>query len=267
MSLRRITLVFAALAAVAAVGASSAAANHHRLRITEVFGGVPGRENAQFVELQMFTAGQEVVHDASLNFFDPAGGALGSDVFPSDVANDADNAHVLAATPQAASFFGITPDMTMTDLINRPAGRLDYKGRPGSATPGLLDAFSWGGTGFTGDSTGTGTPFAPLQLGISAHRDLSGGSVPGELDTGDDTADSAADFVSGQPSPTNNAGATTDRATIVSRPGGGMIKVDAAEGVTNLIGIQGNPTAGWRIVDTAAPVHIDPSAAATCMTS
>ena len=266
MLLRRVASVSAVLATITAVGAPPVAANHHRLRIAEVLGGIPGRENAQFVELQMFTAGQEIVHGASLTFFDPAGGTLGTATFAADVAVEADNATVLAATPQAASFFGVTPDLTIGPLIQRAGGRIDYVARPGSTPDGILDAFSWGS--FSGDATGTGTPFAQgdggLPPGLSAHRDLSRGASASEMDTADDTGDSAADFFAGSPTPRNNAGETTGRATIVSRLGNGGIEVAAAEGVTNLVGIQGNPTAGWRIVDTAAPVHLDPSALASC---
>ena len=266
MQPRRIVSVLAVLGAIAVLGVPPAAANHHRLRIAEVLGGIPGRENAQFVELQMFTAGQEVVHDASLAFIDATGGTLAAPVFPADVADESDNATVLAMTPQAASFFGITPDMTYTAVDNRTGGRIDYLGRPGSTSEGILDAFSWGS--YSGDATGVGTPFnaaSGLALGVSAHRDLSRGASSTEMDTADDTGDSAADFVSGPPTPRNNAGQTTGRATIVSRLGSGVIEVDAAEGVTNLVGIQGNTRTGWRIVDTAAPVHLDPSATATCV--
>ena len=271
MLLRRIISVSAVLGVIAAVGAPSALANHHLMRISEVLGGVPGNENAQFVELQMYEPSQTVVNTAGLAFLTPTGGADGTFTLTANVANGADNATILAATPEAAAFFGVTPDLSISPVMDRAGGRVEFLGRP-ATTRGIIDAFSWGdydGPEPAPDDGGeeSGNPFAPggLPLGISAVRDVSAGTVAGQLDAADDTDDSAADFVDARlPTPVNNAGQTTSRATVVERPLGGALHVTAAPNVVNSISVGGRITTGWKITDMSAPVHLAPSAAATC---
>jgi len=98
-----------------------------------------------------------VVANASLAFQDPTGLADGTFVFPNNVANGADNATILIATSQAATFFGLTPDFLMTPVMALPGGKVEFVAKPTTAF-GILDAFSWGN--FSGSSTGSGTPFS-----------------------------------------------------------------------------------------------------------
>src|SRR5687768_13694748 len=97
----------AGLAVALLVPAAPAAANHHFMRATEILGAVEGAPNVQYVELQMYAAGQNIVSNASLAFQDPTGAADGTVVFPNNVANGADNANILIATAEAATFFGV----------------------------------------------------------------------------------------------------------------------------------------------------------------
>ena len=183
----------AGLAAAVLVPAAPAAANHHFMRATEILGAVEGAPNVQYVELQMYAAGQNIVLNASLAFQDPTGTADGTVVFPNNVANGADNANILIATAEAATFFGVTPDFVMSPVMALPGGKVEFVAKP--MTFGIIDAFSWGN--FSGSSTGSGTPFAVgsgLPLGLSANRLIAGGTVAGQLDAGDDTGQSEADF-------------------------------------------------------------------------
>ena len=245
-------LLLAALVATLAVAAPPAAANHHLIRITEVFGGAQANPSVQFVELQMYNANQQFIHDTRLHFLTPAGADDGTFTFPTDVANGADNATILAATSQAAAFFGVTPDLTISPVMDRAGGKVEFIGRPAF---GILDAFSWGS--YSGASTGTGTPFGQgaggLPLGLSAVRDVS-------VDTGN----SAADFDAEQPTPVNNANQTTSRATIVRRDEDGTLRIEAAPGVQNAITVSGPTSTGWKIVETGAPLQLDASAGDSC---
>ena len=242
----------AGLAAAVLVPAAPAAANHHFMRATEVLGAVEGAPNVQYVELQMYAAGQNIVSNASLAFQDPTGTADGTVVFPNNVANGADNANILIATAEAATFFGVTPDFVMSPVMALPGGKVEFVAKP--MTFGIIDAFSWGN--FSGSSTGSGTPFAVgsgLPLGLSANRLIAGGTVAGQLDAGDDTGQSEADFDPGSATPRNNAGATTTTAGTLGTAAG-VMEFDAAAGVKNLLTISG-PTGGfYRAVDTAAPI-------------
>ena len=243
----------AVLAGAVLVPAATAPANHHFMKVTEVLGGAEGAPNVQYVELQMYLANQHVVANASLAFQDPTGAADGTVVFPNNVANGADNANILIATAEAATFFGVTPDFVMSPVMALAGGKVEFVAKP--MTFGILDAFSWGS--FSGSSTGSGTPFAVgtgLPLGLAAHRLIAGGSVPGELDPADDTAQSEADFDPGAPTPRNNAGATTTTAGTVG-VSAGVMEFDAAAGVKNVLTVTGPSGGFYRAVDTAAPIN------------
>jgi len=107
-------LAAAGLTAAVLVPVAPATANHHFMRATEVLGGVEGAPDVQYVELQMYAAGQNAVLNSSLAFQDPTGLADGTFTFPANLPNGADNANILIATSQAATFFGVTPDLLMT---------------------------------------------------------------------------------------------------------------------------------------------------------
>jgi hypothetical protein len=73
-----------------------------------------------------------------------------------------------------------------------------------------IDCVSWGS--YSGSTTGTGTPFAALQLGKAIHRKLDIAGSATHLDCVtlfDDTDDSASDFFSGPFAAGNNGNITT----------------------------------------------------------
>jgi hypothetical protein len=201
--LRRLPL-FLLLAAISVLP-SPARAIFHEIKIVEVFagGGATGGQ-AQYVELQAYSGGQNIVNGHSVIFYNAAGTEVGRATFTANVPNDANQMSLLVATTQAASLFGIAANLTMPSaLIDRAGGKVCWD------LP--YDCFAWGNyTGPAGSGgSAVGTPFPALQAGVAAHRRLdilaTGSSTV--LEAGDDTGNSATNFVAGFPSPRNNANA------------------------------------------------------------
>ena len=176
---------------------SAPARAFHLIKIVEVFPGTQASPSAQFVVLQAFATGQNTVSGQSVTVFNAAGTSIGTFVFPANVPNGANQAKILIATPQAASFFGVFPDLTMTAIIPPSGGKICY---------GSFDCVAWGI--YSGSSAGVGPPFnatgVGLRSGVAIRRNLGGN---GTLDAIDDTDNCAVDFAFGQPAPRNNNGA------------------------------------------------------------
>lgn len=213
----------AATAALAVLGAATpASASFHVMKVNEVFAGAPGQPAAQFVELKMLFSGQNFVQGHHLFTYDAAGLQTGDIVFPNNVGNGANQATILIGTPQAAAFFGITPNFTMNPTLSAAGGKVCFED---------IDCVSWGS--YTGPSMGTGTPFRQsggLLSGFSAQRDPSRGD-PAVLDFPDDTDDSAADFDLKHPTPLTNTGGTGQRGVVSMS--GGRVRLAAAAGATD----------------------------------
>lgn len=190
----------AALAAMVFLSTQATAAQH-LMKITEIYVGPAGDTNAQFVELQMYTGGQNQVQGHDIVIYDAADTIVGTFTFTSAVANGASQSYILIATDEAETRFGIAADLAMTAVIPAAGGKACFNS---------FDCVSWGNYG--GDATNpsaTGNPFNPsagLEAGRAAQRDISAGNA-NQLEAGDDTGDSAADFAFGaSANPTNNAG-------------------------------------------------------------
>ncbi|HKY35656.1 MAG TPA: hypothetical protein VJN18_06955 [Polyangiaceae bacterium] len=170
----------------------------HLMSIVEVFPGTATAPTAQFIELQMYAAGQNLVAGHSITVHDASGTIVGTFSFPGNVSNGANQARVLIATSQAQTTFGVTANLTMTSSIALAGGKVCFDS---------IDCVSWGN--YSGPPADAGTPFAAgtgLVLGQSMQRrlDISGGATT--LESTDDTNNSATNFVLAQPTPTNNAG-------------------------------------------------------------
>jgi hypothetical protein len=181
--------------------AAPAAAEFHLMSIREVYVGPADDASAQYVELQMYAAGQNRVDGHSLTFYGPTGTLAGTVTFPADVANGANQASILIATAEAEARFTVNADLAMTALIDPAGGRVCFAD---------VDCFSWGN--YSGEATTpspSGNPFNPaggLTPDSAARRDISGGTSASQLDAADDTDDSAADFdFAVAPGPTNNS--------------------------------------------------------------
>ena len=227
----------------------SARATFHLMLVVEVFPGHPSSPNAQYVELQMYSPGQNLVAGHAVEIFDAAGGLVGTFTFPGNVPNGADQASILIATAEAQALFGVTADLPMTPVIAASGGKVCFAG--------TIDCVAWGN--YTGSPVGVGGPFRPggLSLGRAAQRRLDRGS-PGRLDPADDTGDSAADFVTAVPTPRSNANVAgpslrfftvTPCRTVDTRVAGGAL-VAGADRTFTIAGTCGIP-------DTAQAVSLN----------
>ncbi|MBP9145408.1 MAG: hypothetical protein KBF21_12425 [Thermoanaerobaculia bacterium] len=199
-------LAAALVAASLVVSAAPAAATFHNMRIVQVYAGDVTHPEAQYVVLQMCTAGQNLLGGHGVGFFDSDGAAIGSPVvFPGSVANAASQARVLVATSSAEALFGLTANLRMPARISPAGGKLCFDESP-------VDCFGWGNYNVADPTTGTPYDTAiGLPPGSAVQRDLSIDGGTSTLDCTvdmDDTDDSAADFDPTTPNPGNNAGAT-----------------------------------------------------------
>jgi cysteine-rich repeat protein len=195
------TRSFRALSAAAAMAffaAAPALATFHLIYVKEVFPGTAAAPDAQYVMLQAYAAGQNLLGGHSVHVYDGAGVEVGTFTFSTSVANSASQMTVLIATSAAASFFGVTADLPMTASLPLAAGKVCWE---------ALDCVAWGG--YSGPSAGVGNPFnepVGLPLGQAMRRRLDICGSASTLDSCDDTNDSANDFVPSDPAPQNNAG-------------------------------------------------------------
>jgi hypothetical protein len=205
-----LTTVAAAIALLAA--AAPANATFHLIKLREVYPGSGANPDSEYVELQMYSSGQQFVKGHSLAFFDAAGASLGTTAFGADVARGSDQSTLVAATPQAESQFGIVADTGMA------AGRLDPAG--GAVCWEALDCVAWGS--FDGSTpSAAGSPADPLGIpdGMATRRTIASGCAT-LLEATDDRNGSASDFFDAFPAPRPNSVVPTEHAC-ASHGGGG----------------------------------------------
>jgi cysteine-rich repeat protein len=196
--MKRFILITALLLAAPATGGPNES-TFHLIKIVEMFPGSAVAPNAQYIEMQMYFAGQNFLGNHEVFVYDSVGTQIGVFVFPGSVANGANQASILLATPEAQATFSIAADLAMTPILPLAGGRICFENPQ-------IDCISWGN--YSGSALGSGTPFnAPfgLVLGKAVQRDLGGDGV---LQATDDTGDSDADFDYGLPTLRNNANNT-----------------------------------------------------------
>ena len=189
-----------AVLALGLMAAAPADASFHLIKVVEVFPGTASSPNAQFVELQMYAAGQTFLSGHALRIYNSAGVVVGTFTCTSNLSNGANQATMLFATPEASFASGVSADVTMTPVISAVGGKACWD---------AFDCVSWGN--YSGSVTGVGTPAAPdgIPVDQSIRRRLDIAGSPTTLDAADDTNDSANDFVVGNASAQNNAGTTS----------------------------------------------------------
>ncbi|NUS61100.1 MAG: hypothetical protein HOQ01_09145 [Lysobacter sp.] len=207
----RIGALIAAIAFTGLIG--SAQATFHLIKIAEIFPGTAASPNAQYIVLQMYANGENLVANHNFTYYNASGQVIGSFTFQSNVANGANQAKILIATPEARTFFNVVPDFTTSPQLMRAGGKICYAD--------TIDCVAWGN--YTGSTEGVGTPFNATGGGLVSGRavvrrldvfagsggDGYGGGVPGStttLEGQDDTNNCANDFRFGTPAPKNNAG-------------------------------------------------------------
>jgi hypothetical protein len=227
MSWRRIVATAAVLATAGLASASVAQASFHLMQIREVYPGSAANPNAEYVELQMWAAGQNLVSGHSVRTFGPTGMPTGTTTFSGNVANGANQATILVATAEARTQFGVAPDAQM------PVAGLDPAGGAVCWDEGL-DCVSWGS--FSGSlPSPAGTPAPAIPDGSALRRSIAP-ACPTLLESGDDTNNSSTDFSAAPPAPRNNA------APITETPCPSMLTVDNVPLQTTLRKVPGKRT-------------------------
>ncbi len=163
----------------------------HVMLISEIFPGFDDHPDAHYVELQMQFSGQNLVAGTKIVVFQ-ADGTPAADfgTFQNNVANGANKAYILMATPEAETIFGIPADQTTNGRIPFPSGKICFAAPTGA----FIDCVAYGA--FTGDNSGYGSPAMALLRGKALTRVVFN-SV---------TRNNANDFTLASPTPTNNAG-------------------------------------------------------------
>jgi hypothetical protein len=200
--MRRLGVLSAALVSLLALTwPATAPATFHEMSIREVYAGSP---ESQYVELQMWAAGQNLVGGHVLKTYSTAGGMTGTSTFSSDVPNGANQSTILLATPAAEAEFGVTADTGLAPNSLDPNG--------GAVCWENLDCVSWGSfAGFTGPAPNpTGTPAVAIPSGMALRRTISPGCAT-LLEPTDDRDNSAADFAVVFPAPRPNSITPTER--------------------------------------------------------
>jgi hypothetical protein len=169
---------------------ASAGASYHDMRIRAVFKAGNG-SNQAFVQLQMLSAGQNLVNGAKIKLFNADATISSSYTIGSNVGNSESQRMVLVG---AASVLP-TPDSTQNFQSDfdafAPAGAVCYIGVLNEP----IDCFSWGT--FTGEAllpSPAGTPQTGALSSTAVRvRNITSGCATA-LDAPDDTNSSSADF-------------------------------------------------------------------------
>jgi len=180
---------------------SLASADFHLVSIRDVFPGDSVSGDAEYVELQAYAPGQNVVAGHSVTFYNAVGAKVGTETFAGNVPDGRNQMTVLMASPEAESRFAVIADETMAGGLIDPAG--------GAICWAALDCVSWGS--FSGALPSPAGSAAPaIADGMALRRTIARGCAT-LLEAIDDSDDSAADFFDAFPAPRPNAVAPSER--------------------------------------------------------
>jgi hypothetical protein len=195
-------LVGLLVGAATLLAAPAAEATFHEMWIREVYAGSTLRPSSAYVELQMWSSGQNSVGGHVLTTYGPGGGASTStNEFTQKVPNGANQSTILLATPEAESEFGLVADTGLaSDKLDPDGGAVCWED---------LDCVSWGS--FSGALPSPAGPPAPVIPSGMALRRTIAPLCPTALDGGDDRNDSAADFSVVFPAPRPNSVAPSEQ--------------------------------------------------------
>jgi hypothetical protein len=208
LAMRGARLILPLLACLAGMAfATTAEATFHEISIHEVYPG--GSNNASYVELQMWAAGQQFVGGHHLVAYNANGSVNEDFALPGSVANGANQSTILVADTEYPLVFDERPlpDASDEKLNLSPTGGAVcwIEGSP-------PDCVAWGN--FTGPLPAhipelkVGSPAFPA--GVTAGKALQRSIAKGcstllDPPSTDDSDDSAADFSEQEPNPRNNA--------------------------------------------------------------
>jgi uncharacterized protein len=200
-SFRAVIVSALVMGALMAAPAASQGA-FHLIKVSEV--NYASDFQDRFVELQMYSSGQALVGGHHLRIYDAAGAVQGDYELPNDVANGGTQRTITIGNSPTRDFNygGVTVDGAGGAVC---WNELELAG-------GGIDCVSWGSftPGIEPLSSPAGSNAPAIPLGQSLQRRLNRGCAT-LLEAGDDTNNSAADFVVGAPTPRNNATAPTEK--------------------------------------------------------
>jgi hypothetical protein len=200
-------LVFAVALVGLLVLVPAAPASYHLMKIREVHEG--GAAAADFVELQMYSPGQNFVSGHSVVTYDGAGNPFQTFTFPGSASSGQNQRTILLA---GQGTIGVTPDFVAptANLIPGPSASVCFID---SLPSNGIDCVSFGSAAPpTTNPSPVGPPALPgagLTDGMSLERSIARGCAT-LLEADDDTNDSAADFAAATPSPRPNSQAPTE---------------------------------------------------------
>jgi hypothetical protein len=212
-------LLIASLAAGGLVASSPPAqASFHLMMIREVSAGSDTGPTGDFVELQTYASGQNLVAGKEVRIFTDSM-LEASATFVGNVANGANQASILVAPAGS----GLIADATLNNPVPAVGGKACFVDpgtpEPYPSPPQFIDCVAWGSQAGDAD-TGPAAPAIPA--GQSIERTIARG-CPTALDLPDDTNNSAADFQVATPSPRPNSMTPTETPCEPGTPGGAPV--------------------------------------------
>jgi hypothetical protein len=195
-----------------------ASADHHFMVIREFFpGSAAVLEDDAFVELQMYSSGQNAVDTHFVSFHESNGANEPAAIFEDNVLNGQNQRTILIGDDEVPG-----ADLTYDDLstaTDRAGGAACFT----SSDPliGIVDCVAWGNFDNSTAGLPVGNPASPAGIpeGQSLTRSIAAGCAT-LLEASDDTDDSAADFALTAPSPRPNSVAPTEQSCGGGGPGG-----------------------------------------------
>jgi hypothetical protein len=187
------------------LSASPASATFHEMSIREVYPGSAALPDTEYVELQMWAPGQNLVGGHSLETYSAGGVPIATTTFANDVAGAANQSTILLATPAAETAFGVVPDAAMAPNQLDPAGGAVCWAQ-------AIDCVAWGN--FSGSlPSPAGSPASPSGIpdGMALRRTIAPGCAT-LLEPTDDRDNSAVDFSPVFPGPRPNSLAPSEHA-------------------------------------------------------
>jgi len=213
-TIRRLALTLAAAACAALTSAGSAAADDHLIKIRQIHPST-GMFGGEWVELQMYADGQNLVSGNVIRTFDPDGAQMSIyTIQGGDPPNGQSQGTILISslfTPAGvdADFVAPVADLQMTGQD----GAVCYsQGNAPTYTP--IDCVAYGA--FTGSIPSAGTPAVATPFEATLERRITP-NCPTLLEGADDTNNSSVDFALSTRPPRNNDTGPTE---IPCGPGG-----------------------------------------------
>jgi len=183
--MRKASALFAG--AVVMLMSAKASAAYHIMKVVQVYAS----STASYVQLQMYTGGQNQVVGHKISVYDAAGVEIAASSYTiagTNPANSSDQANILFGTSGVMATFGVAPDFILPANLSPAGGAVCFDASP-------ADCFTWGNfTGTTADKVGGVTsPFAAFTT-MAAKRKISGGASATLLEAADDNDVISADF-------------------------------------------------------------------------